>query len=57
MNLKHKLQSTKLDHIQDTLTNMVGVVGETRQDVKQLGQKIDEVKQEQVETRKDIACL
>ncbi len=29
MNLKHKLQSTELDHIRDTLTNVVGFVGDT----------------------------
>lgn len=31
MNLKHKLQSTELDNIRDTLTNVVGFVGDTRQ--------------------------
>ena len=41
MSLKTKPQPTELDHIRDTLTGMVDVVGETRQDVKQLDSKVD----------------
>ena len=41
MSLKAKPQPTELDHIRDTLTGMVDVVGETRQDVKQLDSKVD----------------
>ena len=41
MSLKAKPQHTELDHIRDTLTGMVDVVGETRHDVKQLDSKVD----------------
>lgn len=33
--------SSELDHIRDTLTNVVGVVGETRREVHALGLKVD----------------
>ena len=36
MSLKSKPQPTELDHIRDTVTGMVEIVGETRQDVKQV---------------------
>ena len=38
MSLKVKHPNSELDHIRDTLTDMVGVVGETRQDVKAIKQ-------------------
>ncbi len=41
MSLKTKQTPTELDHIRDTLTNVVGVVGQTRQDVKKLDKKVD----------------
>ena len=38
--MKAEQQSSELDHIRDTLTDVVGVVGETRQDVKALDGKV-----------------
>lgn len=46
MSAKPKPQSSELDHIRDTLTDVVGVVGETRSDVKILDSKLDQFKQE-----------
>jgi chromosome segregation ATPase len=46
MSLKARQQpETELDHVRDTLTDLVGVVGETRQDVKAINNKVDEIKQ------------
>ena len=42
MSLKAKQQPTELDHIRDTLTGMVDVVGETRHDVKQVKEHLSE---------------
>lgn len=42
MSLKAKPQPTELDHIRDILTGMVDVVGETRQDVKQVKEHLSE---------------
>ena len=39
---KTKTQPTEIDHIRDTLTGMVDVVGETRQDVKQVKEHLSE---------------
>ena len=41
MGMKAEKQTSELDHIRDTLTDVVGVVGETRQDVKALDNKMD----------------
>ncbi len=41
MSLKSRQQPTEPDHIRDTLTDVVGIVGEARQDVKQLVGKVD----------------
>ena len=42
MSLKAKHQpETELDHIRNTLTDVVGVVAETRQELKQLSKKVD----------------
>ena len=42
MSLKPKQQpESELDHVRDTLTDVVGIVGETRQDVKALDNKMD----------------
>ena len=42
MSQKAKQQpETELDHIRDTLTDVVGVVGETRQDVKQVKEHLN----------------
>ena len=54
MGLKAKPQPTELDHIRDTLTDMVATVGETRQNLKQLDKKVEKGF---TEVRADIARL
>ena len=44
MSAKPKPQSTELDHIRDTLTDLVRSVGEANSDIKQLDSKVDDVK-------------
>ena len=43
MSTKPKPQPTELDHIRDTLTGVLDLVGETRQDVKQLDNKVGQL--------------
>ena len=50
----NKPQPTEVDHIRDTLTDMVATVGETRQDLKQLDKKVEKGF---TEVRADIARL
>lgn len=67
MSAKPKPQSSELDHIRDTLTDLVGSVGEGNSDTRQLKQqfnqfkhevyeRLDKIEQEQA-TREDIAGL
>ena len=46
MGLKVKQQPTESDHMRDTLTNVVAIVGEPRQDLKRLESKVDAYRQE-----------
>ncbi|WOG28060.1 hypothetical protein [Endozoicomonas sp. 8E] len=43
MGAKAKPQPSELDHVRDTLTDSVGLAGETRSDVKALDRKVDAV--------------
>ena len=54
MSLKAKQQPTEIDHVRDTLTDVVRVVGDTRQDVKILGHKVDEIKSELTEVKSEL---
>ncbi|MFK0573344.1 hypothetical protein [Endozoicomonas sp.] len=55
MNMKSKKPATEPDHIRDTLTNVVSVVGETRKAVKTIDHKVDEVKSDIAELKAEVA--
>ena len=62
MSLKAKQQpDSELDHIRHTLSDLVGLVGETRAEMHQRfdqhDKRFDNIEREQAETRKDIARL
>lgn len=46
MSLKHKPQSSELDHIRDTLTDLVQSVGENNSEIKQVKQELTLFKHE-----------